>query len=237
MPGIRRLTLAEAGFPPTSKAQDDPNGLLAVGGDLSPERLLAAYRAGVFPWYEEPQPILWWTPDPRSVLLPGTLHVSRSLRRSLRRRHLTITCDRNFPGVIAACAGQRGDGHGTWIGSSMRRAYEALHRRGYAHSVEVWRERELVGGLYGVAVGGAFFGESMFSRLPDASKTALVALDRRLSECGFDLIDCQVESDHLNSLGARLLSRLDFESLLAQTTEKEPDSETWRFEYSSGELA
>jgi leucyl/phenylalanyl-tRNA--protein transferase len=237
MPGIRQLSLAEAGFPPTSEALEEPNGLLAVGGDLSPERLLAAYAAGIFPWYEAPQPILWWTPDPRAVLTPGQMHISRSLRRTLRRNDFTITCDRNFGGVIAACAALRDDGLGTWIGSDMQRAYEALHRRGHAHSVEVWQGRRLVGGLYGVSIGGAFFGESMFSRVSDASKVALAALDRRLSGAGFDIIDCQVETEHLNRLGARCISRLDFESLLAQTVEKQPDSDTWRFEFSSGELA
>ncbi len=137
MPGVRRLSPAEAGFPPTSEAMGEPNGLLAVGGDLSPERLLAAYSAGIFPWYEAPQPILWWTPDPRSLLVPGRMHLSRSLRRTLRRNDLGITCDKNFAGVIAACAASRSEGLGTWIGSDMQKAYEALHRRGHAHSVEV----------------------------------------------------------------------------------------------------
>jgi len=215
-------------FPPTSAALDDPNGLLAVGGDLSPDRLLAAYRRGIFPWYSEPQPILWWSPDPRSILLPGELHVSRSLRRTLRAGGFRLSVDRAFRSVMLECAQLRGDGRGTWIDDHMIAAYARLHERGFAHCVEVWDSHDrLVGGLYGVAIGRAFFGESMFSRQRDASKVALVALVHILRRGGFQLIDCQMETDHLNSLGARSVPRLDFERRLAQTVDIEAGAGCW----------
>ena len=235
MPLINRVSEHTA-FPPTDTALDYPNGLLAVGGDLSSERLLAAYRLGIFPWYEEPQPVMWWTPDPRSVLFPDELHVSRSLRRTLRRDQFSLAVDTCFADVVSCCAADRAEGPGTWIGDAMQTAYLGLHKERVAHSIEVFREGTLVGGLYGVAIGGAFFGESMFSHCSDASKIALVALVHILRRGSFELIDCQVESEHLNSLGAHCLSRLDFESLLAQTIEKEPDSDAWQFEFSSGAL-
>jgi leucyl/phenylalanyl-tRNA--protein transferase len=214
-------------FPPTSEALDYPNGLLAVGGDLTPERLLSAYGRGIFPWFEAPQPVLWWTPDPRSVLFPDDLHISRSLRKTLRRDAFELTVDRQFNRVIRACAEAREAGPGTWIDDAMIDAYTTLHRMGYAHSVEVAEDGELVGGLYGVAIGSAFFGESMFSRRTDASKVALVALVHLLKSAGFKLIDCQVESAHLNTLGASNISRLDFEHWLAQTRNEEPTGNVW----------
>jgi len=214
-------------FPPTSEALDYPNGLLAVGGDLTPKRLLHAYRRGIFPWFEAPQPVLWWTPDPRSVLFPDRLHVSRSLRRTLRRDQFTLTVDTQFSEVMRACAEARDAGPGTWIGDSMIRAYGELHALGHAHSVEVWSGETLVGGLYGVAIGRAFFGESMFSRESDASKVALVALVRLLGNAGFEIIDCQVESEHLNTLGATNIGRLDFEAWLAQTIDVQPAPDAW----------
>ncbi len=233
---IRRLD-RNVDFPPSCEALDYPNGLLAVGGELSSGRLLDAYRRGIFPWYEEPQPVLWWTPNPRSVLFPDELHISRSLRRTLRRDSLHLSVDRQFGAVMRECAKLRGDGLGTWIDEDMTAAYTRLHREGFAHSVEILDAGgELVGGLYGVALGRVFFGESMFSRRPDASKVALVALVNILLRGGFRMIDCQVESDHLNSLGARNIDRLDFERRLAQTVDTETDSAIWRLPGTCGGL-
>ncbi len=224
-------------FPPSGEALDFPNGLLAAGGDLAPGRLLAAYRRGIFPWYEEPQPILWWTPNPRSVLFPDELHVSRSLRKELRRDAFRLGVDTAFPRVMAACAGARRGAQGTWIGPEMLAAYTALHRQGYAHSIEVLDAAgELVGGLYGVALGRVFFGESMFSHRANASKVALVALVDIMRRGGFGLIDCQVDNPHLASLGARDLDRLDFEALLAQNTAREIERGIWSLPRTSGAL-
>ena len=235
----RRIPILEPGeeLPPTHEALDYPNGLLAAGGDLTPSSLLAAYRRGVFPWYEEPQPVLWWTPDPRSVLFPHELHISRSLRKVLRRNAFGLAVDTNFSKVMRACAGPRRGSNGTWIGSAMFQAYNELHRLGYAHSVEVLDERgELAGGLYGVALGGVFFGESMFSHQADASKVALVGLVDIALRGGFVLIDCQVGNPHLESLGARDIDRLDFEARLAQTTGIEIDPRIWSLPGTCGEL-
>lgn len=233
---LRRLE-SESDFPPSEEALDEPNGLLAVGGDLSPQRLLTAYRHGIFPWYEEPQPVLWWTPDPRSVLLPDELHISRSLRKRLRRDDLALSVDRHFTRVMRECATLRGDGLGTWIDEEMISAYTVLFQQGIAHSVEVMDQQGvLAGGLYGVALGRVFFGESMFSRQNDASKVALVALVDILRRGSFHMIDCQVESDHLNSLGARNISRLDFERRLAQTVDMESDENIWRLPVTCGGL-
>ena len=224
-------------FPPTSAALEEPNGLLAVGGDLSRERLLNAYRRGIFPWFQEPQPILWWTPDPRSVLFPADLHISRSLRKTLRRNEFRLAVDSAFRAVMLGCAEPRADGGGTWIGESMLAAYTDLHRSGEAHSVEVYDTAgDLVGGLYGVVVGGAYFGESMFSRRSDASKVALVGLASLARRAGIGVIDCQVESEHLNSMGAKNVRRLDFEALLAQTVDMELNPGTWTLPESCGEL-
>lgn len=189
----------------------DPSGLLAVGGDLSPARLLEAYRLGIFPWYSEGDPILWWSPDPRLILELDALHVSRSLRKALRRGEFTFSCDEAFVDVIDACAVTRlEDGEETWITPAMEVAYIHLHELGFAHSVEVWQDGELVGGLYGVSIGQAFCGESMFSRVSDASKAAMVALVEILRAQGATLLDCQLPTDHLKSLGATELSRADF---------------------------
>ena len=224
-------------FPPTSAALREPNGLLAVGGRLDTPTLLAAYRRGIFPWYEAPQPVLWWTPDPRAVLLPEELHVSRSLRRTLRRRAFTLSADRDFEAVMRACAAPRAGGDGTWIDRAMLRAYTALHEAGHAHSVEVrGAGGELLGGLYGVSIGGAFFGESMFSRASDASKVALVALVALLRRRGYGIIDCQMDSAHLRSLGARTIPRLDFERRLAHTVNQGVDGTPWTLPPCCGEL-
>lgn len=217
-------------FPDPELAETEPNGLLAVGGDLRPERLLNAYRHGIFPWYSADQPILWWSPDPRTVLPPERLHVSRSLRKRLRHSALEIAFDRDFAGVIDACAAPRAKQPGTWITADMRRAYLRLHGLGHAHSVEVREGDTLVGGLYGVAVGQVFFGESMFSRIDDGSKIALVGLVHRLREWGFRLIDCQVYTDHLISLGAEEITRREFGRLLDRWCPEPGRDGTWGHE-------
>ena len=202
--------LSDLGFPPVDLST--PEGLLAVGGDLRPERLLEAYRHGIFPWYSDEQPILWWSPDPRTVLFPEKLHVSRSLKKSLRPGIFSVTLDRCFRDVMRQCAGPRPqypDG-GTWITTEMLEAYTRLHKQGYAHSVETWMDGQLVGGLYGVALGRAFFAESMFTRVPDASKVALVFLVRQLHAWGFRIIDCQQSSPHVMRFGAEEIPRRDF---------------------------
>lgn len=198
------------GFPDPALAEREPDGLLAVGGDLSPQRLYDAYRRGIFPWYSEGQPILWWSPDPRTLLFPDQVHIARSLRRTLRRNRFTYSVDRDFSAVIHACAAPRPGADGTWLLPEMIRAYERLHAQGHAHSVEIWRKGELVGGLYGVSIGKAFFGESMFSLESDASKVALVALCRRLAAHGFALLDCQVFNAHLQRMGAVQVPRKAF---------------------------
>ncbi len=216
MATIPWLEGGELDFPPLEQALDEPDGLLAVGGDLSPERLLHAYRQGIFPWYEDPHPIFWWSPAVRAVITPGTLHVSRSLRRSLRRQPWQVSRDQAFDAVVVACAQLDQQRPGTWITAEMRAAYNRLHQLGWAHSVEVWLEGVLVGGLYGVAIGGAFFGESMFSRVSDASKIALLHLDRYLHDREFGMLDCQMMTPHLASMGARPLPRPRFARQLAR---------------------
>ena len=197
-------------FPDPALALDVPNGLLAAGGDLGPERLLCAYRRGIFPWFSEGQPILWWSPDPRAVLWPEALHVSRTLRRTQRRATFTISTDTAFDRVVRECAAPREGREDTWITRDMAAAYGRLHRAGHAHSIECWRGAKLAGGLYGVALGRVFFGESMFSRAPDASKIALA----HLCTLGFGLIDCQIPNAHLARLGAVEMSRRRFLTLL-----------------------
>ena len=217
-------------FPPLEAALEEPNGLLAAGGDLSPGRLLAAYRLGIFPWFSEDDPILWWSPDPRMVLYPAELRVTRSLRRALKRDDYEIRVDTEFRAVIRACAEPRPGQHGTWITARMLRAYCTLHERGLAHSVETWRDGRLIGGLYGVAIGRAFFGESMFSRAADASKLALVHLVRQLSRWQFGLIDCQMRTAHLASLGAREVPRALFSRQLQQLVNYPPEPAVWAFD-------
>lgn len=201
-------------FPPLERALREPNGLLAAGGDLSARRLHEAYRHGCFPWFEEGQPILWWSPDPRTVLFPDELHVSRSLAKTLRQGRYRVTFDRCFEAVISACAAPRRYASGTWITEDMRAAYIDLHAQGLAHSVEVWQDQALVGGLYGLAIGQLYFGESMFSRADDASKVGFVTLVEQLKQWGFALIDCQMPTRHLQSLGARSIARSEFATLL-----------------------
>ena len=229
---MSRLTLLQPedppeDFPDPGQALDNPNGLLAVGGDLSPRRLLAAYRRGIFPWYENGQPIMWWSPDPRAILLPDELHVSRSLRRTLRSGPYTVSADHDFSGVITACAETRAL-QGTWITAEMRAAYLQLHELGHAHSIETWLDGQLVGGIYGIAIGRVFFGESMFSTRTDASKVALVALMRQLTGRGFGLLDCQLETGHLNSLGSRLMERREFVRTVGILTTSAGQGGRWR---------
>ena len=214
-------------FPDVRRALRHPNGLLAAGGDLRPERLIGAYRRGIFPWFSDGDPILWWSPDPRTVLFPDQLRVSRSLHKRLRRRQFGVTMDRNFAAVIGACAAPRDGAGGTWILPEMVAAYTTLHRLGIAHSVEVWEGRQLVGGLYGVASGRAFFGESMFSRATDASKVALVHLCRQLLDRGFGLIDCQMRTAHLMSLGAIEMPRARFVAWLDRYSASPGDTGNW----------
>ena len=222
-------------FPPLEAAS--PEGLLAVGGDLNPDRLLSAYRQGVFPWFSDGQPILWWSPDPRAILYPADLHISRSLRKSLRTQGFAVTADRAFDHVIQRCAESRNAREGTWITSGMQEAYCTLHRMGYAHSVETWQNGQLVGGLYGLAIGKAFFGESMFSQITDASKTALVALSVSLTASGYHFIDCQVVSEHLNSLGAKAVPRYRFSSELKQAVETPVNETPWNWTIAALELS
>ncbi|KTT19152.1 leucyl/phenylalanyl-tRNA--protein transferase [Pseudomonas parafulva] len=213
-------------FPELDRALQEPNGLLAAGGDLTPERLVQAYRHGCFPWYQDGQPILWWSPDPRTVLAPARLHVSRSLAKWMRQGRYQVSFDTDFAAVIAACAAPRDYTNGTWITDPMRMAYCELHARGIAHSVEVRQDGELVGGLYGLAMGQLFFGESMFSRADNASKVGFVTLVRHLEAAGFVLIDCQMQTDHLLSLGAHAISRREFADYLARHLDQ-PNTATW----------
>ncbi|MGI9220870.1 MAG: leucyl/phenylalanyl-tRNA--protein transferase [Woeseiaceae bacterium] len=203
-------------FPAVNRALREPDGLLAAGGDLSRDRLLAAYRAGIFPWYEEGQPILWWSPDPRCVLNPENLYLSRRLRQYARRSACTLSFNQDFAAVITACAGERRSQQGTWITRDIQRAFLDLHADGWAHSVEVWDSSELVGGIYGLSIGRVFFGESMFSHRDNTSKFAMLGLCSVLARNNFELLDCQVLSQHLLSLGARLVERPDFVDILDQ---------------------
>ncbi|UCZ84606.1 leucyl/phenylalanyl-tRNA--protein transferase [Pseudomonas sp. L5B5] len=213
-------------FPPLEKAMREPNGLLAAGGDLSAERLVQAYRHGCFPWFSEGQPILWWSPDPRTVLFPDELHVSRSLGKLLRKQRYQVTFDQDFAAVISACAAPRTYADGTWISEAMQQAYLRLHRQGHAHSVEVWDQGTLVGGLYGLAMGQLFFGESMFSRADNASKVGFATLVEQLKAWGFVLVDCQMPTDHLHSLGARAITRTEFADYLKHHLDQ-PSRATW----------
>jgi leucyl/phenylalanyl-tRNA--protein transferase len=204
-------------FPNPERALENPDGLLAVGGSLSPKRLLRAYRDGIFPWYSSGQPILWWSPNPRMVLFPERLKISRSLRKTQKKGIFSLTMDRAFAAVIQGCSEPRPREHGTWITPEMQTAYRRLYQLGYAHSVETWHAGQLVGGLYGVAIGRVFFGESMFSRMTDASKIALVGLVEQLRQWEFTVIDCQMRTDHLISMGAVDIPRHAFLELLEKS--------------------
>jgi leucyl/phenylalanyl-tRNA---protein transferase len=214
-------------FPSVDEALAEPNGLLAAGGDLSPERLLDAYARGIFPWFNDEDPVLWWSPDPRMVLFPREIHMSRTLRREIRSARFSVTLDRAFQAVMEGCAEPRPTQDGTWITGVMLRAYAQLAGLGHAHSVEAWVDGELAGGLYGVAIGRIFYGESMFSRRSNASKVALAWLARQLDRWRFDLIDCQMSTDHLASLGARENPRADFLRPLARGAALPPVPSPW----------
>ena len=214
-------------FPPPALAEED--GLLAVGGDLSVERLLLAYRQGIFPWYSPGEPILWWSPNPRLVLFPEEFHLSKRLGRTIRQQVFSLTFDTDFSGVIHQCAHLRlEEGEGTWLSAEMIEAYQNLHALGHAHSVECWQGGKLVGGLYGVSLGAAFFGESMFSLVRDSSKVALAGLVERLKGWEFELIDCQVGTGHLQRLGAREIPGEEFSSRLARAVAKPNRLGPWR---------
>jgi leucyl/phenylalanyl-tRNA--protein transferase len=217
-------------FPPVETALRDPNGLLAMGGDLSPARLLDAYRHGIFPWFNPGEPILWWSPNPRMVLVPGEERVTRSLARRMRNAGFELRVDTAFVDVMRACGAPREGASGTWVSPAMIAAYTRLFEAGYAHSVETWRDGELVGGLYGVAIGSMFYGESMFSRESDASKVALVRLARQLQRWEFGLIDCQMETPHLASMGARTMPRAAFTARLAELVNLPHHPGPWSFE-------
>jgi len=214
-------------FPPVHSALAEPNGLLAAGGDLSAERLIEAYRQGIFPWFSDGEPILWWSPDPRMVLVPAEIKVTRSLAKVLRNRVFEVRADSAFREVMQACAEPRANQRGTWISDDMIGAYHALHRRGIAHSLETWIDGELAGGLYGVAIGRMFYGESMFTRAPDASKIALVHLARQLQRWGFELIDCQMHTAHLERMGGREVPRAAFMRKLGELVNYPPITGAW----------
>lgn len=216
-------------FPPVELALDQPNGLLAAGGDLSPERILEAYRHGIFPWFNADDPILWWSPDPRMVLFPAEFKISNSLRKTLRNGDYEVRSDTAFEQVMRACAAPREGQAGTWILEEMIAAYCELHRRGYAHSVETWIDGKLVGGLYGMALGKMFYGESMFSRRTDASKIALAHLAKQLEYWNFGMVDCQMNTPHLASLGAREIPRDEFIRRLQELIHYPPDP-PWQFD-------
>ena len=215
-------------FPDVNYALEEPNGLLAFGGDLSVERLVSAYHNGIFPWFSQGEPILWWSPDPRTVLYLDDIHVSRSLKKFIRKNNLSITVDNAFNEVIQACAEPRLQQKETWILPEMIDAYSELHKAGYAHSIEVWQNDKLVGGLYGVALGQLFFGESMFSRIPNGSKIALFFLAKQLYRWGFRFIDCQVYSNHLESMGAISIPRDQFISEVNQYTFQKSLNQSWQ---------
>lgn len=228
-------------FPPISKALTEPNGLLAQGGNLETYTLISAYSKGIFPWYDEGQPLLWWSPDPRAVIFPAEFNASRSLRKTMRKKNWLLSCNTNFSGVIEACAEVRAHSEGTWITAAMLDAYQKLHEAGYAHSIEVWEQSDknhdrendtkLIGGIYGVGIGKVFSGESMFHRTTDASKVALAAACQHIHAIGWELLDCQIPNDHLISMGATEISRDDYATrlqngILASGSVK-PTSHNW----------
>jgi len=206
---------ADDSFPPLQKAETDPNGLLAIGGDLSPTRLLTAYQHGIFPWFNEDQPILWWSPDPRMVLFPQEFHASRSLKKNIKKNQYRFSVNQAFEAVIEACAAPRAYAEDTWINSRMLEAYKQLHKSGFAHSIEIWHSDELVGGLYGIAMDRIFFGESMFSKMPNTSKVAFWVVSLLSQQLNIKCIDCQVYSAHLGLLGAREIPRKQFQEILS----------------------
>jgi leucyl/phenylalanyl-tRNA--protein transferase len=222
---------SDLSFPPPELALIEPNGLLALGGDLSCKRLIQAYSKGIFPWFNEDEPILWWSPDPRMVMFPTELKIARSLRKALQKHDYQVSADRSFDQVIAACAAPRRNQGGTWINPGMIEAYRELHRMGHAHSVETWIDGKLSGGLYGVALGRAFFGESMFSRTTDASKIAFVHLVKQLARWRFGIIDCQMKTAHLASFGAREIPRTQFTRTVEELIHYRGIEGMWRLDH------
>lgn len=222
-------------FPETRCALEEPNGLLAIGGNLLPETILDAYGKGIFPWFSDDQPILWWSPSPRMALLPSNLHISRSLQKFARKKAFHITVDTAFSEVMQACGDiSRPDQDGTWINPDMLEAYTELHQQGHAHSIEAWLDGNLVGGLYGLAMGKVFFGESMFSRVSNASKIAFVSLVKQLQTWHFELIDCQIHTDYLASFGATELNRDEFENILHKAIDTQNSSFSWQENWQLG---
>jgi len=216
-------------FPPIGSALDNPNGLLAAGGDLSPQRLLSAYRKGIFPWFNPGEPILWWSPDPRCSLEPKQIHISRSLKKAIRKTAFEISFDRDFQSVIKACSEPRQNSAETWISPEMQSAYLELHKMGRAHSVELWQDGQLCGGLYGIAIGKLFFGESMFSKRDNCSKIAFAFFACQLQKWGYALIDCQIDNAHLTSMGAHSIPRSEFQRYLDNYLTEPPDHD-WVFD-------
>ena len=227
MPPIPWLAPDDYSFPSPDTALNEPNGLLAAGGDLSPDRLLQAYKQGIFPWFNPGEPILWWSPTPRTVIFPQQLHISKSLGKTLRKEIYQVTFDHCFEDVMRACAAPRSYTNSTWISEDIIQSYCALHKQGLAHSVEVWQQERLVGGLYGIALGRVFFGESMFSLADNASKVGFARLTQQLIEWDFQLIDCQVANNHLFSLGAVEIPRSEFQQLLINFTQTPSIDQPW----------
>ena len=221
-------------FPSTSLAIEEPNGLLAWGGSLTPERLISAYRKGIFPWYSENEPILWWTPSPRCILHPDKVYISKRTQRRLRQAHFSVTADTAFSEVIKECAAPGPGRTSTWISEDMISAYTTLHELGVAHSIEVWHEEALIGGIYGLALGHMFFGESMFSRKPDSSKIALICLCKQLDEWGFGPMDCQVGNEHLYRMGAEDVDREVFEADLERYSSQHRENSSWKNLFNPG---
>jgi len=219
---------ANQDFPPIARALTEPDGLLAVGGCLSTTRIINAYRQGIFPWYSHDDPILWWSPNPRLVIFPNKLHISKSLKKTQRKQIFQLSFDKAFAEVIQACASPREQESGTWLTTEMQNSYIRLHKEGHAHSMEAWYQGELVGGLYGIAIGQVFFGESMFHTKTDASKIAFISLIQNLANWGYQLIDCQVHSEHLVSLGAEEIPRTEFSTLLQHHRNLKPDMTAWQ---------
>ncbi|MGI9281285.1 MAG: leucyl/phenylalanyl-tRNA--protein transferase [Endozoicomonas sp.] len=225
---IPQLDPDQPQFPPIHEALDYPDGLLAMGGNLEPETLVDAYQNGIFPWFNEGEPILWWSPNPRMVLYPDQLHISRSMNRFLKKHPYRVSFDEAFNEVMTACSSPRANQEGTWIIDEMKEAYSELHQQGFAHSVEVWSENKLMGGLYGVAIDKIFFGESMFSFATNTSKLAMISLCKELLRRNFRLVDCQIHSPHLESLGAKMISRDAFLKALKDGCRTPPTSAHWK---------
>lgn len=228
MNSLSFLTTQNTRFPSPDRALNDPNGLLAIGGDLTVERLIEAYYQGIFPWFNHEDPILWWSPDPRAIFIPGEIHVSKSLKKTIKKNAWKVTINQDFANVVRGCAAPREKQDGTWITSDIFNAYLALHHTKIAHSIEVWQQNQLIGGLYGVAIGQVFCGESMFHSKTNASKLALIALEQHILRWGFKLIDAQIINPHLTSLGAKEIPRNDFIRLITDFRDKTINPNCWQ---------